>query len=104
MKFNQVSEKILTRNFGKESVWSPFGIRSGSVWDPFGIRSGSVRDPFGFHSGSVRTPFGVRSESVRNPLGATQNVTCSIRTGTKVPVLMLRYVFYLVEVLERSSP
>ena len=63
----------MTLNFGKESVRSPFGIRSGSVRDPFGVPSGSVRGPFevvrdrfSVRSGSVHR---IRSGSVRGPFG-----------------------------------
>ena len=52
---NRVSEKILTLNFGKESVRSPFGVRSGSVRDSFGIRSGSVWVPLALCSDQFRT-------------------------------------------------
>ena len=40
---NRVSKKIMTLNFGKESVLSSFGVRSGSIQGLFGFRSGQFR-------------------------------------------------------------
>ena len=42
---NRVSDKVLTLNFGKESVRSPFGIRSGSVRANFGPKFSEAKIP-----------------------------------------------------------
>ena len=43
-KSNRVSEKITTLNFGKESVRSSFGVRSGSVRGSFRGSFGPISD------------------------------------------------------------